>query len=255
MAGSRAVLGTLVVGGFGIDGDVHGQGAVDDAAGDLALGVHLAQLVGIDGAGHLRVDDLNSGQGRNLGALDAAGMGHSNGILDDMYFIFQRRVGHEGDVGQEQQLLDALDLEHGDVGQGVAGAQADFLVQHTLQEGLGIQQALHVHIGHAVVGQLDGLERSLHLVRFIDDLIVGEVDVQLGRDLADGCLVTDEDCIGDALLVGSVNSLQDSVVLGSGNGQLLLAAGLYFCDQVLKIHFTAPRFTLSDAGRSQSPVC
>ena len=91
MAGSRAVLGTLVVGSFGIDGDVHGQGAVDDAAGDLALGVHLAQLVGIHGAGHLGVDDLNGGQGSDLGALDAAGMGHGDGVLDDMYFIFQGR--------------------------------------------------------------------------------------------------------------------------------------------------------------------
>ncbi len=93
MAGGRAVLGALVVGSLGVNGNIHGQGACfDDATGDLALGVHLAQLVGIDGAGHLRVDDLNSGQGRNLGALDAAGMGHSNGILDE-YGTLSSNVG------------------------------------------------------------------------------------------------------------------------------------------------------------------
>ena len=49
---ARAILGTpSLVGGFHRDPNkrVHGQGAVDDAAGDLALGVHLAQLVGIHG--------------------------------------------------------------------------------------------------------------------------------------------------------------------------------------------------------------
>ena len=47
------------------------------------------------------------------------------------------------------------------------------------------------------------------------------------------------------------------VILGGGHGQLLLAAGLYFRDQVLKIHFTAPRFaSFQRRGRSQkSPVC
>ena len=139
--------------------------------------------------------------------------------------------------------------------QRLAGAQADFLVQHALEEGLGIQQALHVHICNAVMGQLDSLQGSLHLVRLVDDFIVGKVDIQLGGNLADGCLIANQNGIGNALLVGSVNSLQNGVILRSGNGQLLLAAGLYFCDQVLKIHFTAPRFTLSDAGRSQSPVC
>ena len=67
MACSRAVLGTLVVGSLGINGNVHRKGTVNDTAGDLALGVHLAQLVGIDGAGHLRVDDLNSASGATLG--------------------------------------------------------------------------------------------------------------------------------------------------------------------------------------------
>ena len=257
MACSRAVLGTLVVGSLGINGNVHRKGTVNDTAGDLALGIHLAQLVGIDGAGHLRVDDLNGGQRRDLGALDAAGMGNGDGVLDDMYLILQRRVGHEGDVGQEQQLLNALDLKHSHMRQRVAGAQTDFLVQHALEEGLGVQQALHVHVGHAVVGQLDGLEGGLHLVRLVDDLIVGEVDVQLGCDLADGSLIADQNGVGNALLVGGVDSLQNSVILGGGHGQLLLAAGLYFRDQVLKIHFTAPRFaSFQRRGRSQkSPVC
>ena len=54
-------------------------------------------------------------------------MGHGDGVLDDMYFIFQGGIGHKGNVGQEQQLLNALDLEHGDMGQGVAGAQAGYV--------------------------------------------------------------------------------------------------------------------------------
>ena len=225
MACSRAVLGTLVVGSLGINGNVHRKGTVNDTAGDLALGVHLAQLVGIDGAGHLRVDDLNSGQGRNLGALDAAGMGNGDGVLDDMYLILQRRVGHEGDVGQEQQLLNALDLKHSHMRQRIAGAQTDFLVQHALEEGLGVQQALHVHVGNAVVGQLDGLEGGLHLVRLVDDLIVGEVDVQLGCDLADGSLIADQNGVGNALLVGGVDSLQNSVILGGALLVDLLGVG------------------------------
>ena len=241
MAGSRAVLGTFVVGGFGVDGDIHGQGAVHNAAGDLALGVHLAQFVSIHGAGHLGVDDFNGGQGSNLRALDTAGMGDSDRVLDDMYFILQGGVGHKGNIGQEQQLLNTLDLEHGNMGQGVAGAQADFLIQHALQEGLGIQQALHVHVGHAIVGQLDGFQRSLDLVGLVDDLVVGQVDVQLRGDLADGGFIAHQDGIGNTLLMGSVYGLQNGIVLGGGNGQLLLAAGLYFSDQVLKIHFTAPR--------------
>ncbi len=68
-------------------------------------------------------------------------------------------VGHKGNVGQEQQLLDALDLEHGDVGQRVLPVRRPTsFVQHALEEGLGVQQALHVHVGHAVMGQLDGLQ-------------------------------------------------------------------------------------------------
>ena len=133
-------------------------------------------------------------------------MGNGDGVLDDMYLILQRRVGHEGDVGQEQQLLNALDLKHSHMRQRIAGAQTDFLVQHALEEGLGVQQALHVHVGHAVVGQLDGLEGGLHLVRLVDDLIVGEVDVQLGCDLADGSLIADQNGVGNALLVGGVDS-------------------------------------------------
>ena len=134
------------------------------------------------------------------------------------------------------------------MGQGVAGAQTDLLVQHALQEGLGVQQALHVHIGHAVMRQLDSLQRGLHLVGLVDDLIVGKVDVQLCRDLADGSLVTHQNGIGNALLMGGVNSLQNRIVLSGGDSQLLLAAGFYFCDQVLKIHLTAPRFFQSGRG-------
>ena len=248
MAGGRAILCALVVGSLGVDGNVHGQGTIHHTAGDLALLVHLTQLLGIHGAGHLGVDDLNGGQRSNLGAGNAAGMGHGNSILDDMHFIFQRWVGHKGNIGQEKQLLDALDLKDGHMGQGLAGAQADLLVQHTLQEGLGVQQALHVHIGHAVMRQLDSLQRGLHLVGLVDDLIVGKVDVQLCRDLADGSLVTHQNGIGNALLMGGVNSLQNRIVLSGGDSQLLLAAGFYFRDQVLKIHLTAPRFFQSGRG-------
>ena len=175
-------------------------------------------------------------------------MGHGNSILDDMHFIFQRRVGHKGNIGQEKQLLDALDLKDGHMGQGLAGAQADLLVQYTLQEGLGVQQAFHVHVGHAVMRQLDSLQRGLHLVGLVDDLIVGKVDVQLCRDLANGSLVTHQNGIGNALLMGGVNSLQNRIVLSGGDSQLLLAAGFYFRDQVLKIHLTAPRFFQSGRG-------
>ena len=241
MAGGRTVLGALVPCGFGVDGDVHGQGAVHHAAGDLALGVHLAQLVRVHGAGHLGVDHFDSGQRRDLGALHAAGMGHGHGVLDDVDLVLQGGVGHKGHVAQEQQLLDALDLKYGHMGQGLAGAQAHFLVQHALQEGLGVQQALHVHIGHAVVGQLDGGQRSLDLVGLVDDLVAGQVDGKLRGDLADGGFVAHQDGVRDALLAGRVNGFQNGVVLSGGHGQLLLAAGFYFCDQVLKIHGTAPR--------------
>src|SRR5699024_1862515 len=116
---------------------------------------------------------------------------------DDVDLVLQGGVGHEGDVGQEQQLLDALDLKHRHVGQGLAGAQAHFLVQHALQEGLGVQQALHVHIGDAVVGQLDGGQRSLDLVGLVDDLVAAQVDVKFRGDLADGGLVAHQDGVGE----------------------------------------------------------
>ena len=125
--------------------------------------------------------------------------------------------------------------------QRLAGAQARLFVQDALQEGLGIQQALHVHVGLAVMGQLHGLQRRGGLVRLVDDAVVAQVHVQLGGDLADGGLVAHQDRVGNAPLVGLVHRFQHGVVLGRGHGQPLFAAGTHFCNQVIKIHRTAPR--------------
>src|SRR5699024_7060357 len=99
MAGGGAVLGALVGGGLRVDGDVHGQRAVHNAAGDAAVLVHLAQFVGVHGAGHLGVDHLNGGQRGDAGAGDAAGVGHLDGVVDDVDLVLQRGVGDKGHVG------------------------------------------------------------------------------------------------------------------------------------------------------------
>ena len=73
---------------------------------------------------------------------------------------------------------------------------------------------------------------------------------------ADRGLVAHQDGVGDTLLVGGVYGFQNGVVLRGGYGQLLFAAGFHFCDQVLKIHGTAPRsIFLNSAKEGHTLTC
>ena len=219
-----AAGGTLVAGGLGVDGQIHAQGAVHDAAGDFALLVHLRQLSGLHGGGHFGVDHLNGGQRGHLGALQAAGVGHLDGVGDDAGLVLQGGIGHEGHVGEEEQLLHALDLEHGHMAQGAAGAQADFLVEHALEEGLGVGQTLHVHIHHAVVGQLDRGQGGFLHIGLVDDFKTGQVHADFRGNGLDFGLVAYQNRVGNALIPGGGHGLQHGVVLGDGHGNLLLLA-------------------------------
>ncbi len=67
------------------------RGTVNDTAGDLALGVHLRSSSASTVQGIFGLTTQRRLSGATL-ALDAAGMGNGDGVLDDMYLILQRRV-------------------------------------------------------------------------------------------------------------------------------------------------------------------
>ena len=115
-----------------INGQVEGKRSVNNTAGDLSFLAHLCQLGGLYGYGHFRVNHLNSGQRGYLGGGNAAGMSHFYGIFNNMYLVLQRRVGHECHVGEEQQLVDAGDIEYAYMGKRISGSQANLFVKNTL---------------------------------------------------------------------------------------------------------------------------
>ena len=106
-------------------------------------------------------------------------------------------------------------------------------------------------------GQLDGLEGGLHFVRLVDDLIVGEVDVQLGCDLADGSLITDQNGVGNALLVGGVDSSRTASSSAAATASFCLPQVFTFAIRSSKFILQHLVLLLSKGGAAlkKSPVC
>ncbi len=110
------------------------------------------------------------------------------------------------------------------MGERPACAETDFFVENTLQEILGVDQPLHVHVGLAVMHELHRCVCSLHVIRLVDDLKACQIHVHAASDLSDLCLVTDQDGIGDALFLCSLDSLQYRLILGYSDSNRLAVA-------------------------------
>ena len=92
------VFGAFVFSGFRIDCKVQRKRTVDDAAGDFSFLSHLGELSSVYGNGHFRIDNFHCRKRRNLRVWNAASVAYLNGILHNMYFFLQRRIGHERNV-------------------------------------------------------------------------------------------------------------------------------------------------------------
>ena len=171
------VGGPFVLCRFCVYGKVKRERSVYDTARNLTLFAHFCQLSRIHRGRHLGIYHLHRCQRRHLGHIHAAGIAHRNRILDDIDLVLQRRIGHEGHICQKQKPVNAGNLKYAYMGQRIACAQAHFLVQHALQEILGVNQSLHVHVSPAVMCQFHRLQGSCNDVRLINDLIAGQIHI------------------------------------------------------------------------------
>ena len=120
------------------------------------------------------------------------------------------------------------------MGQRLARPQTDFLVQHTLEEGLGRKLALHIHIRFAVVNHLHGLECRLLIVLLIHNLHVRQIDAALRCDRTDFVLIAEQDRICDTLGLRLLRSLQDILILRDADRKSLGRKGLDLSNNVFK---------------------
>ena len=95
-----------------------------------------------------------------------------------------------GGVGQVEQTVIAGNFKNSHVGKHRALAQADLLVEHSLQDDGSIHDTLHHHVSFLIPHQLDSLAAGFHLVGLMDDGVAVQADVQLGSDGADLRFVT-----------------------------------------------------------------
>ena len=109
--------------------------------------IHLDQRAGVQSAGHIGVDHLDGRQTGHLGALHAQGAGEADGIPQDVGLLLQVGIGVERGVGDEEDAVEALDLVEVAVGDDLAAAQADLLIQHSAQKVIRVQLSLHVDVG------------------------------------------------------------------------------------------------------------
>ncbi len=144
------------------NGVVQGQGSVDDAVLDLTPVGHFGQKGPFQSGGHVRIDQLDRGQGSHLGPGKAQAPQDVYGILGDLGFLPQIRRDIHGPVGHEEQAAPALNFKSGDVAQEAPRPQSFFFVQHRPKNIGGAHFALHDQVslafgdqGHGLAGRQD----------------------------------------------------------------------------------------------------
>ena len=156
--------------------------------------------------------------------FNAAGTRDVGGIGNDRFLVFQCRIRHEGNITQKQQVIDARDFKHADVGKRLAGTETDFLVQHTLKKVFCVEQSLHVHVCFTVMHKFDCFQTCLYIVCFVDDPEVIRIDIQSVTELSDFRLIPDKNDVDDAELSGFFNCFQYCFILSAGNRKNFLVA-------------------------------
>jgi len=110
--------------GFEIDGVVHGEGAVDDAVFDLAALAHEGEGSGVEGGLHGGIDGFDRGQDGDFGLFDTEGASNGDGVGNDVGFLLEVGGYVDAAIGDEQELVVAVDFIKADVAEQPVGPQS-----------------------------------------------------------------------------------------------------------------------------------
>ena len=172
---------TFVFGGHFGDGVVEGEGAVDGNEGaELVALAHLGQDGGVEGNGHVGVDQLDCGEDGYLGFHYAEEAGEVDGVENDLGFLLEVRGDVHGAVGDEDEAFELGYFDNEDVTHKDAGAEAVFLLQDGAEEIVGVDVSFHDDVGPAGGGEFDGFSCGLSGIGFVDDGGLVQLEIDLG---------------------------------------------------------------------------
>ena len=168
--------------------------------------------------------------------MNAAGIADLDDIVDDLLFVFERRIRKKGNVCQEQKTVDTFDLEYTDMAEHLAGTKSDLFVQYAAKKRLGFQKALHIHVRFPVMHELDRSECSLLHIRLIDNADTARVQIpaDLLGDLTDLRLITCQDRNRDFPVVRFLYGFHDRQVLRGRNRKFLSGNLTYLFQNFIK---------------------
>ena len=182
---------SLGLGGLHGDGLIEGERAIEDTAGDLAAIGHFAQgrRISVD----LIFGDTVSiaERDRDFRAREAECVRKLDGVLNNVNFVFERRVDVDGCISHKQRPRVVGSIDDEDVADPPGGPQL-FLVDDRTHEFIGVEAALHQRVDLAIARQHDCLGRCRMAVLRRHKLVAGEVELGLFGRGPDLCLRPDQ---------------------------------------------------------------
>ena len=131
-----------------------------------------------------------------------------DGVLDDVYLVFQRRRDVDGGIGNQQWPVIGRHIHQENVADPAIGAQAIGTRDDLTHQLVGVQAAFHQCLGIAGAYQRNCQRCRVMAVRGIDDADAVQVDAEFLGDRADLVFRADEDRLDDAFLKGDDRTFQ-----------------------------------------------
>ncbi len=149
-------------GRFPAESQIKGDGALDLAAPDQALLIHLFQGGRPDGFRHPLMHLFDGGQAGNLGFLNPQGMQDIHGVFKNTGQLLPAGIHDHAPVRQDRKLVIGRDVQEGHMRDQAAGQEAVVLVDHLFQKNSRVDIALEDHVIAALAGPCHRLPGGLH---------------------------------------------------------------------------------------------
>ena len=138
-------------------------------------------------------------------------------------------------VGDGQELLEAGDLEHRDMGHESPFPDAGLLVHHLAKEGGGLEFSLHQELGPALAHQFHRPLGAGDVVAFRDDPLRVGGEIHPRGDFPDLGRVAYQEVVHQALGGGVPHRLQDMGVVGGSHRRSPAGEGAGPLGQLFKV--------------------
>ena len=138
---------------------------------------------------------------RARGARHAEPAAYADGITEDGIKLFQSGTWYYGGVGEHDKLAVGRYVRGRDVAQYSAGAQQSaLLVEHGVQQVVGVYGAFHQHVGRSVAGQGHRLARRVVRRRLYNHIHTAGILPAEGGKLGLAFACADQHKVGKAFL-------------------------------------------------------